>query len=194
MLILSSEFNKCFIKSNQTNNKVGRIKSAVINKDKLSIVAWYINSKDSVSKKQILLSEDIKELKRNKILIESVNKLKNLDEVAKLNNLIKENYQLKKSIVFDNNGQKLGQVIDYLIDTDTFIIEQIIIRSSSVLKSLSPELIIGRKQIISVEPKRIIVKSTGIKRFNFKKVQNFLLQSQPKTVTSSSSSACQNKS
>lgn len=91
--------------------------------------------------------------------------------------------------VFNEDDQKIGRVNDCIINTDTLIIEQIIVRTTSVLNPLAPGLIINRKQIIRIEPGKIIVNNPDIKVSSLQNIQLPTLKSlQPKKAESPISS------
>lgn len=87
-------------------------------------------------------------------------------------------------LVFDEDGQKLGRVNDCTYNTDTFKIEQISVRTTSMLNPLTPELIINRKQIIRIEPGKVIVNSPKTKEPAFASLLK-TLGNKPEASTSS---------
>lgn len=73
--------------------------------------------------------------------------------------------------VFDEDGNKLGRVSDFICDTNTSEIQQITVRTTSVLRPLAQELIINHRQIVKIEPDKIIVNNLKIKELSLKDIK-----------------------
>lgn len=68
--------------------------------------------------------------------------------------------------VQSKSGQELGVVVAMLINTDTQEIEQYEVRTSLVKQFLGKSLLIHRKQVISIEEKRLVVEDGIIEENN----------------------------
>lgn len=64
--------------------------------------------------------------------------------------------------VVDENNKKLGYVKDCVYNTETHELDQIIVRSNSMIQPFSKELIINKKQIIKIEPNKVTVSSPDV--------------------------------
>jgi sporulation protein YlmC with PRC-barrel domain len=74
--------------------------------------------------------------------------------------LLELNFELVGTNVIDETGKKFGKVIDYIIDTNSFFIQQLKVKQK-MIKSLSKtKLLIHRTQIIEISNTTITVKSS----------------------------------
>ena len=80
------------------------------------------------------------------------------EENVKLRPILELNFELIGLKVETKKGSKLGKVVDYTVDTETFKAHQLIIRRPTLKAILDPELIIPRKEIVEVTDYKIIVK------------------------------------
>ena len=60
--------------------------------------------------------------------------------------------------VFTNSGDELGKISDYSINIDTQEVEKYYVRSSHIIEEIfTKELIISKKQIVSIADEKMIV-------------------------------------
>ena len=71
---------------------------------------------------------------------------------------MKLNFSLIGLTVKTKKGTKLGKVIDYTFDSETFSVIQLIVKRPVMKAILDPELVIGRSEIKEVNDYEIIVK------------------------------------
>jgi sporulation protein YlmC with PRC-barrel domain len=60
--------------------------------------------------------------------------------------------------VVTQDGKKLGKVIDYTLDSGTFMIYQLIVQRPFMSSLVDPELTINRSQIVEIDDYKITIK------------------------------------
>jgi sporulation protein YlmC with PRC-barrel domain len=72
-------------------------------------------------------------------------------------------FELEGKHVIDDHQKKIGKVSDYIVDVDSFVVQQLVVKRP-LLKSFSDdELIVHRSQIVEITDDRIIIKSGRVK-------------------------------
>jgi uncharacterized protein YrrD len=173
MLALSASLTGTPIMSLQTGSRLGLISKPLIDPVDLKIVAFYVD--EHFNKKQtvkLLMVRDIREFGPMGMIIDSSDEFIEEDDVINIKKIIDINFNLIGLEVVDDRKRKLGKVSDYTIDTNNFMIWQLHI-THGILKSFaSSGAIIGRKQIIEVNDRQVIVKSPDEKVSSKVKFEN----------------------
>ncbi len=152
MLVLSKEITDKELFSIRTASMVGTVEIPIINIANLHIDAFFCQT--IVGDELILLDTEIRELTRKGFIIDDVNKLSTADELLRLRPVIETNYQLigKKVI---SGGRTIGKVRDYIVETKSLYIQQLMV-SNLIGKIIeSDKKIISRDQIIEINEKAI---------------------------------------
>jgi sporulation protein YlmC with PRC-barrel domain len=111
----------------------------------------------------ILHVSDIRELSDVGMIIDNSDKLMSPDGLVRLQQIIDFHFKLIGVKVVDERGHKLGKVKDYVIEPETYTIQQLY-TEQSLLKSISTmSNVIHRSQIISVTNEHITVSSPTIR-------------------------------
>lgn len=160
MLLLGSKLIGTSIMSLQTGTKLAVTKRPIINPGNLQIIAYEVDGPLLVEKPAYLRIADVRELSRIGMIIDSNDEFFGENDVISIKKLLDINFKLVGIEVIDDNNHKLGKVIDYSIDTNSFIIQQLRVKQK-ILKSITnTELLIHRSQIVEINNSSIIVKST----------------------------------
>lgn len=160
MLILGSKLIGTSIMSLQTGTKLAVVKSPIINPSNLQIMAYEVDGPLLVEKPSFLLIADVRELSGIGMIIDSNDEFFGANDVISIKKLLEINFKLTGIQVIDDNNHKLGKVLDYSIDTNSFIIQQLRVKQPMMKSITSTELLIHRSQIIEINNSSIIVKST----------------------------------
>lgn len=107
-----------------------------------------------------VLAKDIKKIENNKIVIDSSDSLRKINEIPlKIKNVIKKNVSIKNNNVYTQSGENLGRVLDFEIDLITNTLSRLYASGGNIIKKLiRGELIINKEQIISIKKDKITVK------------------------------------
>jgi sporulation protein YlmC with PRC-barrel domain len=157
MLKLASSLLTQSVLSLRTGGVVARVERAVINPDNLKIEGFYCT--DSRARQElILLVQDIRDFVQNGIVVDDYNVLVEADELIRLKDVLKLQFELAGKPVQTVKKQKLGKVNDYAVDDQSFYVQKLYVERS-LLKSLSSgQLSIDRTEIVEVTDKRVIIK------------------------------------
>lgn len=163
MLLLGSRLIGASIMSLQTGTRLAVTKSPVIDPGNLKIVAYEVDGPMLVEHPSFIRIADVRELSDIGMIIDSNDEFIGLNDVIAIQKIYDLGFKLLGLNVIDEARRKLGKVVDYSIDTDSFVIQQLNVKQG-LIKSLSDtELLIHRTQIIEVNDYSIIVKSAAKK-------------------------------
>lgn len=170
MLITGSQILGTPVMSLQTGTLLATISSAIINPANLKILAYELEGPNLDQEPSLLLVSDIREFGDMGMIVDSSEEFVGSEDVVKLKPLYELHFTVLDKRVIDQNKKKLGKVVDYTVDPDSFVIQQLTVRRP-LLKSLNEvELLVHRSQIVEINDKEIIVKSARIKSEADKKI------------------------
>lgn len=151
------------IMSLQTGTELARTVSAIVDPRQLKIVAFYVDGPLLEEHPSILHPDDIRELSDIGLIVDSNDQLMPLDGLVRLQSIIDLGFELRGMKVIDERKHKLGKVSDYIVEPNSFTVQQIYIQQP-LLRSLSTAThVVRRSQIIAVRKDVIVVKSPTIK-------------------------------
>lgn len=163
MLVPIKRFIDTPILSLQTGSELAKTSKPIIDPRKLKIVALRVSGKNLDTVNSVLHPEDIREISDVGLIVDNSDRLMSTEGLVRLQEVIDFKFELNGIRVEDEKGHKLGTVKDYVVDPDSFIIQQLYVQPP-LMRSLSISVLtIRRTQITSINNQRIIVKSTAIK-------------------------------
>ena len=163
MLILGSRLTETPVMSLQTGARLAQTTKPIIDPANLYIVAYEVTGSLLAQHPSFLRTADIREFGKLGMIIDSSDELVGLDDVLKIEKLYNMNFSLIGMPVIDEHKHKLGKVNDYTVDTTQFVVQQLNV-TRGFLKGLTDTgLLIHRSQILEINDKEIIVKSTAKK-------------------------------
>jgi uncharacterized protein YrrD len=152
------------IMSLQTGAELAKTTAAVINPGDLTVVAYEVDGPTLDQSPSLLLVRDIREIGNIGMIIDSSDEFVGTDDIIKVKPLYNLHFSVLDKHVLDEHRKKLGKVVDYSIDVDSFVIQQLSVRRP-LFKSLNDaELLIHRSQIVEINDTEIIVKSASNKQ------------------------------
>lgn len=158
MLLYSSKLRGTPIISFQTNAPVGQVADIVIDPDNLHIIALRASGPLINRSANILSISSIRGYSSYGIVIDGVDEFVADDDIIHVSEILALNFDLIGLKVESKQGHNIGRVIDYTVDTESYIVQQIIVKRP-LIKSLSdPVLTIHRKEIVEITDYKIIVK------------------------------------
>ena len=159
MLVYSSRLVGTTILSIQAGGPIGRVKSLVIDPDNLQIIAFKLEGPGIDVRQNILDIHSIREYSKYGIVIDDIDELVAEDEVIKIADILKLNFNLIGLKVETKKGSNLGKVIDYTLTPEDFITQQLIVKRPAIKSLIDPELTIPRQEIVEVTDYKVIVKN-----------------------------------
>ena len=159
MLIDGSKLNNFPVLSLHVGAPIAHTTSQVIDPNNLKLIAFHLSGREVGGENgTILETRDVREFSHLGMIIDSSDDFVNPGDVIKLDKILKLNFSLIGLKVETKKKSHLGKVIDYVIDTDTFEVRQIIVKRPLIKSLNDSELVISRKEIVEVNDYKIIVK------------------------------------
>jgi uncharacterized protein YrrD len=155
MLQLSGMIINRPVLSLRTGTQVGLALAPIINPNNLKIEGFF--TKNSGRKQLILVSQDVREVMPQGIVVNDEDVLTDPNELVRLQGVIDVNFELLGKHVETADGRKLGKVGDYATETDSMYIKKLYV-SQPIYKNFSGgNLGIDRTQIVEITDKKIVV-------------------------------------
>lgn len=162
MLVLNSHIQNIPVMSLQSGASLGSTSEPIIDPRKLQIVAFKVVG-PRILEPSVLHTIDIRELGPLGFIVDGADNVMALDEdLVRLQDIIKLDFHLIGKSVIDESKKKLGKVLEYTLETESFLIQKIHV-SQSVFKNFkNSNLIIHRAQIVEITDREIIVRSATV--------------------------------
>jgi len=162
MLVLNTQLENIPVMSLQSGTSLGKVTTPIIDPRKLQIVAYHVVG-PRVQTPSVLHTIDIREIGPLGYIVDSAHSVMELDEdLVRLQEVIDLNFNLVGKQVIDDNKKKLGKVIDYTVESESFLIQKLHL-GQSVLKNIKhSSLIIHRSQIVEITDREVIVRSATV--------------------------------
>jgi len=161
MLIDASRLLECPVLSVQVTAPIARVKFWIVDPATLKILGfnvWGPDIRDDPEVGEILLAKDIREFSPIGMIIDSIEELVNPGDVVKLDKILALNFSLVGLKVVSKKGARLGKVIDFTVDTETWRVQQLIVKRPALKAVVDPELVIPRREILEIDDYKIVVK------------------------------------
>ena len=81
------------------------------------------------------------------------------EDVVRFDEIIKLNFDLVGLKVIDESGKRIGKVVDYTLDSSTFMVYQLIVQRPVMSSFLDPQLTINRSQIVEIDDFKVVIKN-----------------------------------
>lgn len=157
MLQLSTSLLNQSVMSLRTGGVIATTESAIINPNNLKIEGFYCN--DHFSKKRlILLSQDVRDVISQGIVVDDHDALTEPDELIRLNSILELKFELLGKPVQTVSKERVGKVSDFAADKETLYIQKLYV-GQSLLKSLSTgQISVDRNQIVEITNRKVVIK------------------------------------
>lgn len=143
----------------QTGSELARTKYPVIDPATLTILAYTVEGPLLTSRPMLLRIADTRELSDIGFIVDSNDEFVEPDDIIKLSEIFSLGFSVMNMQVTDEKRNRLGKIIDYTIDTDSFTIQQLTVRRPLLRRFNDTELLIHRSQIIEINNEAIVVHS-----------------------------------
>lgn len=162
MLIVGSRMIGGRVLSLHVGGQVASMKEAIIDPEDLHILAYTLTGpiiQNDKSVGDILVTDDIREVNIDGSIIDSTDIFVNREDVIKIDKVMKLNFSLIGLKVVTKAGKKLGKVVDYTFDSQSFMVYQLIVQRPVGIMALNdPHLTINRSQIIEIDDYTVTIK------------------------------------
>jgi sporulation protein YlmC with PRC-barrel domain len=143
----------------QTGAELARTKRPLINPANLGIVAYELEGPLLDKTPSLLRIADVRELSDLGLIVDSSDEFIQVEDVIKIKEIYDLNFNLIGMPVTDEKNSKLGKIIDFTLDTTSFIVQQLTVRRPLIRSLNDTELVIHRSQIIEINDDAIVVHS-----------------------------------
>ena len=142
----------------QAGGPIGKITSTIIDPNDLKIIAFRLEGPLVNRQQNLLDARSIREYSNYGFVIDDIDELIGPDDVIKISDILKLNFDLLNLKVETKKGNKLGKVQDFTVTSEDFIVQQIIVKRPAVKALIDPELTISRKEIVEITDYKVIIK------------------------------------
>ena len=163
MLIFGSRLISTPVMSLQTGTRVASATTPVIDPGNLKVFAYEVDGPLVSEKPSYLRTADIRETGSVGIIIDSSDEFVSPNDIIKLQELLDFHFSLVGIPVIDEQRHKLGKVEDYTLETGDFFVQQLKVKRGIIRGITDTGLLVHRSQIVEVNDKYIVVKSTAKK-------------------------------
>lgn len=163
MLLLNDRILTMPVVSLQTGRRLATLSSSIVDPRQLHIVAFYCDGPNLDVDPAVLYTDDIREVSSLGMIVDSAENIMSPDDLVRLQEVINFNFKLDDMKVVDESGQKLGKVVNFSVETNTFFIIKIHVQPGLLQALHTTEHIIDRSQIVEINDKTIVVKSADVK-------------------------------
>lgn len=159
MLVNASRLINCPVLSLHVGNRIATVNAVVVDPNDLKIIAFRVEGPlVGNDTGEILPVNSIREFSRLGIIVDSIDEFVAPDDIVKIRDILKLNFELNGLKVETKSKSKLGKVSDYTVDPSDWHIQQLIVQRPLIKSFLDPELTISRNQIVDVNDYTITVK------------------------------------
>lgn len=163
MLVYSSSTLNFPVLSLHVGGPVAYVDQAIVDPENLQIIAFavsgpFIDNDPEIG--NILLPDDIRDFSPDGFIIDSTDRFVFAEDIVRLQEVLDLNFDIigLKVITNDKKPKKLGKVVDYTYDTESFMIYQVIAQRPLLESFNDPQLTINRSQIVELDDYTIKIK------------------------------------
>lgn len=163
MLVSGSQLINTPVMGLQTGKELAKTSVAVINPHNLSIIAYRIDGPHLDHDPSYLRTADIREMGSLGMIVDSSDEFQEPDDIISDKKIYDLEFNLEGKHVVDDHKKKVGKVTEYIVDIDSFVIQQLVVRRPLLKSFGDDELVVHRGQIVEVTDDLIIIKSGRVK-------------------------------
>ena len=159
MLVYASKIIGAPVLSVQAGGPIGAIESIVVDPDNLNVIAFKLGGASIGRDDNYILDvRSVREYSQYGFVIDDIDELVAPGDVLKIANVLEYNFSLINLKVETRKGSKLGKIIDYTLNSDNFMVQQIVVKRPAIKALIDPELLISRNEVVEVNDYKLIVK------------------------------------
>lgn len=159
MLVHASKLRSCPVLSLHVGGRIAEVSELIVDPNNLKLIACKLTG--VVAKEgdaDILTMDSVREFSHLGMIVDSSDEFSQLDDVIQVQQIVQLNFSLNGLKVQSQSKAKLGKVIDYVLESETWRVVQIIVQRPFLKALIDPELIIPRRKIVEVTDYEIIIK------------------------------------
>ena len=146
MLVIGSKMINTPILSLHVGDQIAVTRQAIIDPEDLRIIAYTLDG------------PLLREISQDGMIIDSIDRLVNREDIIHLDEVMSLNFNLIGLKVVTQGGKKLGKIVDYTFDSQSFSIYQLIVQRPVFASINDPQLTINRSQIIEIDDFKVTIK------------------------------------
>ena len=161
MLLIGSKVANMPVLSLHVGGPIAEIREAVIDPEDLKVIAYTLDGpiiRNDPEVGNILDTQDVREISSSGLIVDSADRFTTREDVVRFDKVMDLGFRLIGLKVVTTDGKKLGKIIDYTLDSSTFMIYQLIIQRPFMSSLMDPELTINRSQIVEVDDFKVTIK------------------------------------
>lgn len=159
MLVNANKLSNFPILSLHVGGQIASVKELIIDPNSLSLLAVRVQSaKLELGDDNILLMDSVREYSAIGMIVDSEDEFVNGEDIIRVKKVLDLNFELNGLKVITKSQSKLGKVADFVLQSSTWGVQQLIIQRPMMKAFIDPELTIDRTQIIEVDDYQVIVK------------------------------------
>ena len=161
MLLIGSKVANMPVLSLHVGGPIAEIREAVIDPEDLKVIAYTLDGpiiRNDPEVGNMLDTQDVREISGSGLIVDSADRFTTREDVVRFDKVMDLGFRLVGLKVVTTDGKKLGKIIDYTLDSSTFMIYQLIIQRPFMSSLMDPELTINRSQIVEVDDFKVTIK------------------------------------
>lgn len=161
MLLVGSRMIGMPVLSLHVGGMIATTNEAVIDPEDLRVIAYTLEGpiiKNDPEVGDILDINDVREVSNTGLIVDSADRFVTREDVIRFDKVMDLNFNLVGLKVVTQNGKKIGKIIDYTLDSSTFMIYQLIVQRPFMSSLIDPELTINRSQIVEIDDYKVTIK------------------------------------
>lgn len=163
MLLPGSQLIGTPVMSLQTGKELAQASEAVINPHNLTVIAYKVEGQHLDHDPSYLRIADMRELGSLGMIVDSSDEFIEPEDIISDKSIYDLGFTLEGKHVIDDRKKKIGKVTDYVVDVDSFVIQQLNVKRPLLQSFTNDELLVHRGQIVEVNDTTIIIKSGKVK-------------------------------
>lgn len=159
MLINSSRLKGCPILSLHVGGQIARVTDLIIDPDNLHLIAVRVEGPMVEPEEgSLLVMDSVREFSRAGMIVDSNDEFVRGEDIVWVQKVLKLNFDLIGLKVVTKKGVKLGKVEDFVLQSSSWDVQQLIVRRPIMKALIDPELTIGRSRIVEVDDYQVVIK------------------------------------
>lgn len=146
----------------QTGTELATTKSFIIDPADLGIMAFELEGELLSEHPTLLRIQDIRELSSIGFIVDSSDEFISKAFVIKIGEIFDLGFTPYGMRVVDTNNKNVGRIADIVIDSNSFMVEQLAVKRPILQRINTTEVLIGRDQITAINNDTIVVKAPTI--------------------------------
>ena len=161
MLLIGSKVASMPVLSLHVGGPIAEIQKAIIDPEDLRVIAYTLDGpiiRNDPEVGNILDTQDVRDISNSGLIVDSVDRFTTREDVIRFDKVMELDFNLVGLKVVTTDGKKIGKIIDYTLDSSTFMIYQLIVQRPFMSSLVDPELTINRSQIVEIDDFKVTIK------------------------------------